>query len=100
MKDKIKEIILSVNPGMDVEDEDFNIAEDMDSMDILALMEELEDAFDIEITMEEKNEENFSSIDALAEMIEYGTEAMSVVENGKIKGTLWLNDIVNIFQKG
>ena len=41
MKDKIKEIILSVNPGMDVEDEDFNIAEDMDSMDILALMEEL-----------------------------------------------------------
>lgn len=70
MKDKIKEIILSVNPGMDVEDEDFNIAEDMDSMDILALMEELEDAFDIEITMEEKNEENFSSIDALAEMIE------------------------------
>ena len=37
---------------------------------ILALMEELEDAFDIEITMEEKNEENFSSIDALAEMIE------------------------------
>ena len=68
MKDKIKEIILSVNPGMDVED--FNIAEDMDSMDILALMEELEDAFDIEITMEEKNEENFSSIDALAEMIE------------------------------
>ena len=61
--DKIKEIILSVNPGMDVEDEDFNIAEDMDSMDI-------EDAFDIEITMEEKNEENFSSIDALAEMIE------------------------------
>ena len=64
MKDKIKEIILSVNPGMDVEDEDFNIAEDMDSM------EELEDAFDIEITMEEKNEENFSSIDALAEMIE------------------------------
>ena len=70
MKDKIKEIILSVNPGMDVEDEDFNIAEDMDSMDILALMEELEDAFDIEITMEEKNEENISSIDALAEMIE------------------------------
>ena len=70
MKDKIKEIILSVNPGMDVEDEDFNIAEDMDSMDILAFMEELEDAFDIEITMEENNEENFSSIDALAEMIE------------------------------
>lgn len=70
MKDKIKEVILSVNPGVDVEDPDLNIAEDMDSMDIIALIAELEDAFDIEITMEEKSEENFSSIDALAEMIE------------------------------
>ena len=70
MKDKIKEVILSVNPGIDVEDPDLNIAEDMDSMDIIALIAGLEDAFDIEITMEEKSEENFSSIDALAEMIE------------------------------
>lgn len=70
MKDKIKEVILSVNPGIDVEDPELNIAEDMDSMDIIALIAELEDAFDIEITMEEKSEENFSSIDALAKMIE------------------------------
>lgn len=70
MKDKIKEVILSVNPGIDVEDPDLNIAEDMDSMDIIALIAELEDAFDIEITMEEKSEENFRSIDALAKMIE------------------------------
>ena len=70
MKDKIKEVIVSVNPGIDVEDPDLNIAEDMDSMDIIALIAELEDAFDIEITMEEKSEENFSSIDALAKMIE------------------------------
>ena len=70
MKDKIKEVILSVTPGIDVEDPDLNIAEDMDSMDIIALIAELEDAFDIEITMEEKSEENFSSIDALAKMIE------------------------------
>lgn len=70
MKDKIKEVILSVNPRIDVEDPDLNIAEDMDSMDIIALIAELEDAFDIEITMEEKSEENFSSIDALAKMIE------------------------------
>lgn len=70
MKDKIKEVILSVNPGIDVEDPDLNIAENMDSMDIIALIAELEDAFDIEITMEEKSEENFSSIDALAKMIE------------------------------
>lgn len=38
--------------------------------------------------------------DVLARMIEYGTEAMSVTENGKIEGTIWLKDIVNLFQKG
>ena len=38
--------------------------------------------------------------DALAEMIEYGTEAISVVSDGRIEGTLYLKDIVNIFQKG
>ena len=40
MKDKIKEVIVSVNPGIDVEDPDLNIAEDMDSMDIIALIAE------------------------------------------------------------
>lgn len=38
--------------------------------------------------------------DVLARMIEYGTEAMNVTENGKIEGTIWLKDIVNLFQKG
>ena len=69
MKEKIKKIILTVNPSIEVDDPDLNIAEDLDSMDIIALIAELEDGFDIEITMEEKNEDNFSSIDSLAEMI-------------------------------
>ena len=38
--------------------------------------------------------------DVLARMIEYGTEAMNVTENGKTEGTIWLKDIVNLFQKG
>ena len=70
MQEQIKEVILTVNPNIDVEDPDLNIAEDLDSMDIIALISELEDTFDIEITMEEKNEDNFSSIEALAEMVE------------------------------
>jgi acyl carrier protein len=70
MKEKIKEVILSVNDSIDVEDPDLNIAEDLDSIDIIALIAELEDEFDIEITMEEKSEENFENIDTLAKMIE------------------------------
>ena len=57
-------------PDIDVEDEDMNLPEDLDSMDIIALIAELEDEFDIEITMEEKTEENFENIDTLVEMIE------------------------------
>ena len=57
-------------PNIDVNDEDMNLPEDLDSMDIIALIAELEDKFDIEITMEEKTEENFENIDTLVAMIE------------------------------
>ena len=57
MRDEVIEILAMINPAIDAEDEDLNIAEDLDSMDIIALIAELEDKFDIEITMEEKTEE-------------------------------------------
>ena len=70
MRDKIIEIITSINPALDLDDPDLNLAEDMDSLDIIALMAELEDQFDIEITMVEKTEENFENVDTLCEMVE------------------------------
>lgn len=70
MRDEVIDILNMICPTLDVEDEDLNIAEDMDSMDIIALIAELEDKFDIEITMEEKTEENFENVDTLVEMIE------------------------------
>ena len=51
MRDEVIEILAMINPAIDAEDEDLNIAEDLDSMDIIALIAELEDKFDIEITM-------------------------------------------------
>ena len=69
MRDEVIEILAMINPAIDAEDEDLNIAEDLDSMDIIALIAELEDKFDIEITMEEKTEENFQNVDILVEMI-------------------------------
>ena len=70
MRDEVIEILEVIGPDIDVEDEDMNLPEDLDSMDIIALIAELEDEFDIEITMEEKTEENFENIDTLVEMIE------------------------------
>ena len=69
MRDEVIEILAMINPAIDAEDEDLNIAENLDSMDIIALIAELEDKFDIEITMEEKTEENFQNVDTLVEMI-------------------------------
>ena len=69
MRDEVIEILAMINPAIDAEDEDLNIAEDLDSMDIIALIAEIEDKFDIEITMEEKTEENFQNVDTLVEMI-------------------------------
>ena len=69
MRDEVIEILAMINPAIDAVDEDLNIAEDLDSMDIIALIAELEDKFDIEITMEEKTEENFQNVDTLVEMI-------------------------------
>ena len=70
MKEKITEIISAINPALDLTDPDLNLAEDMDSLDIIALMAELEDQFDIELTMVEKTEENFENVDTLAAMVE------------------------------
>ena len=70
MRDEVIEILEMIWPDIDVNDEDMNLPEDLDSMDIIALIAELEDKFDIEITMEEKTEENFENIDTLVAMIE------------------------------
>ena len=70
MRDEVIEILEMICPDIDVNDEDMNLPEDLGSMDIIALIAELEDKFDIEITMEEKTEENFENIDTLVAMIE------------------------------
>ena len=70
MRDEVIEILEMICPDIDVNDEDMNLPEDLDSMDIIALIAELEDKFDIQITMEEKTEENFENIDTLVAMIE------------------------------
>lgn len=70
MRDEVIEILAMISPTLDFDSDEMNLAEDLDSMDIIALISELEDKFDIEITMEEKTEENFENIDTLVEMIE------------------------------
>lgn len=70
MKQEIMEIIEELNAGIDLNDSNLNIADDMDSMDIIALIAELEDHFEITISMREKTEDNFRNVDTLVKMVE------------------------------
>lgn len=70
MREEVIEILCMICPTIDVEDEDLNILDYLDSEDINTLVEDLEDKFGIEITGEEKAEENFENIETIIEMIE------------------------------
>ncbi len=69
--DKILEILNEINDSIDYENEDALIDDELiDSVDLTGLISELEDAFDVEIGMEEIIPENFNSVEAMWDMIQ------------------------------
>lgn len=71
MKEKVAKIIEEIN-GITIDDYDKDLLATgiIDSFDIVNLVVELEDAFDIEIDVELVIPENFKSVSVIAEMIE------------------------------
>ena len=69
--DEILRILSSLKSGVDFETEE-NIMSDrlLDSIDIIELVSELEDTFDIEIDMEYMEKENFESAQTIWEMVQ------------------------------
>ena len=70
MREELMEIIEDITPGIDFDDEDIDLNEELDSMDIIALMAEIEERYDISIDMELRTANNFRNLDSLCEMIE------------------------------
>ena len=68
--DKIKEILEDIRPDVDFESEklliDGNV---LDSFDIISIVTELNDAFDIDINVNDLLPENFNSIEAITELV-------------------------------
>ena len=71
MKKQIIEILSEICPGIDFETETALIDDGLiDSLDIVAVVTEPMEAFDVELGVDDLTPENFNSVEAIEELIE------------------------------
>ena len=71
MKEKILEILNDINPDIDYEAETALVDDDLlDSFDLVTLVSDLNNGFDINITVVDFIPENFNSLSALTALVE------------------------------
>ena len=70
MRDDIIEIICEIQPLWDPDDEDMSIAEFLESKQLMELIVTLEDKYDIDIQYDERNEDNFDTVDTIIQLLE------------------------------
>ena len=71
MRKQIMEILTEICPGVDFENENALIDDGLiDSLDIVAVVTELMEAFDVELGVDDLTPENFNSVEAIEELIE------------------------------
>ncbi|MCI7302409.1 MAG: phosphopantetheine-binding protein [Clostridiales Family XIII bacterium] len=70
MKEQLMEILKNLRADVDFENNKALIDNgDLESLDIVALVGELNDEFDVEITVEHLTPENFNSVEAMMNLI-------------------------------
>lgn len=70
MRDTVLEILQDIRSDIDFENETALIDDDMlESLDIVAIVGEFNEEFDVEISVEDLLPENFNSVDAMVELI-------------------------------
>ena len=71
MMDELMRILSEIRPDVDFEHETKLIDDEiLDSFDIIAIVGELNEAFDIEIDVEDLEPENFNSASAILELVQ------------------------------
>ena len=71
MRKQILEILTEICPGIDFENEKALIDDGLiDSLDIVAVVTELMEAFDVELGVDDLTPENFIRVEAFEELIE------------------------------
>ena len=70
MREKILDILLNIRPDVDFENEKALIDDRiLDSFDILAVVAELDEEFDVEINVQDLLPENFNSVEGLMDLV-------------------------------
>ena len=70
MKDQVMEILTDIRGDIDFENETALIDDNLlDSLDIVAIVGEFNEEFDVEISVEDLIPENFNSVEAMVELI-------------------------------
>ena len=68
--DRLLEILKEVRPDVDFENEEKLIDDDiLDSFDIISIVSEINDEFDVDINVDDLLPENFNTVDAMFELI-------------------------------
>ena len=71
MKDKVLEILLDIRPDVDFENEKLLIDDKvLDSFDIISIISDLNDAFDIDINVDDLVPDNFNTLEAIIDVVE------------------------------
>lgn len=71
MREQVLEVLESVKSDVDYENETEMIDGGiLDSFDIIGIVSELNDAFDIDISFDEIEPENFNTLDAIVSLVE------------------------------
>lgn len=70
MKEKLLALLDEIRPDVEFEKEEKLIDDGiLDSFDIISIVQEMNETFDIEINVEELLPENFNTVDAMIELI-------------------------------
>ena len=71
MREQNIEILTEICPGVDF-DQETSLIDDglIDSLDIVAVVTDLMDTFDVQLGVDDLTPENFNSVDAICQLIE------------------------------